>query len=616
MRLPRAIVRWPSSAKLVGADAQCVDAVSVIKRLRFRPRWTTLAAFLRTHTAERDLVSKLPPPPIAQGTVINDRYDIRQSLGKGGMGEVFLAFDRSTQQTVALKVVREESRMPGDDEALRQELLHARSVSHPNVCRVHDLAPSTWGPILVMEQIPGQTLHTHIRRRKAQGGYTADEFRKIASEICAGLAAIHAQGLVHGDLKPGNVMVTDDKAVILDFGFAQERARASARRPGAPPDGGTPNYMSPERLRSGGASADDDVYAMALTLWEMWTCRVPEPGYKPRAKSMRSQIMFDVPSGLSIDEVKQVFRGLSEDPNMRPQARHMRFFNPTQLTTSPILVPRERLDPGPPPGRGQTGTFTPGAQALLVTYATNAPEIVGQMLPLDRPVLTLGRRADQDLVVPEATVSGAHAVLRWQAGSWLIEDQGSTNGSYADHNYDRRTQVALMHGGEAQVGELRVKLVSFTVDSPQHRRARQYLGRRDGLTGLLIRDHLLKAIDEEGHFADWAESPMQVARYELRGPNRQVSERPTILEMLALRRAAQRIVELTEVLLINLSPVVAGRTGPLTFGVSMVGPSLDEARHVVEQAVAQVRGALPETLDLGATIVKGEFGRPGRTLLD
>jgi eukaryotic-like serine/threonine-protein kinase len=561
-------------------------------------------------------VTKTSPAPITSGTVVNDRYDIRQSLGKGGMGEVFLAFDRSTQQTVALKVVREESRMPGDDEALRQELLHARSVSHPNVCRVHDLAPSLWGPILVMEQIPGQTLHTHIRRRKAQGGYTSDEFRKIASEVCAGLAAIHAQGLVHGDLKPGNVMVTDSKAVILDFGFAQERARASARRPGAPPDGGTPNYMSPERLRNGGASADDDVYAMALTLWEMWTCRVPEPGYKPRGKPMKQQIMFDVPSGLSIDEVKQIFRGMNEDPVMRPQARHMRFFNPTQLTTSPIQVPRERLDPGPPPGRAQTATFSPGAQSLLVTYATNAPEIVGQLLPLDKPLLTVGRRGDQDQVVPEATVSGAHAVLRWQGGSWLIEDLGSTNGSYADHNYDRKTQVALMHGGEAQVGELRVKLVSFSADSPQHKRARQYLAKRDGLTGLLVREHLMKAIDEEGYFADWAEAPMQVARYELRGPNRQVSERPTILEMLALRRAAQRIIELTEMLLLSLTPVVAGRTGPLKFVISMVGPTLDEARHVVEQVVAQVQGMLPETLELGATIVKGEPGRPGRTLID
>src|SRR6201994_3900306 len=120
--------------------------------------------------------------PIVTGTVINDRYEIRQSLGKGGMGEVFLAYDRTTQQPEALKIVREEARMPGDDEALRQELLLARSVSHPNVCRVHDLASSPYGPILVMEYIAGQTLHTHIRRRKAQGGYTADEFRKIASE--------------------------------------------------------------------------------------------------------------------------------------------------------------------------------------------------------------------------------------------------------------------------------------------------------------------------------------------------------------------------------------------------------------------------------------------------
>src|SRR4051812_37229140 len=299
------------------------------------------------------------PPPISHGTVINDRYEIRQSLGKGGMGEVFLAFDRSTQQPVALKIVREEAKMPGDDEAMRQELLHARSVSHPNVCRVHDLAPSTFGPILVMEHIAGQTLHTHIRRKKAQGGYKQDEFRKIASEICAGLAAIHAQGLVHGDLKPGNVMVTDDKAVILDFGFAQERARVSSRRPGAPPDGGTPNYMSPERLRSGGASADDDVYAMALTLWEMWTCRVPKPGEQPRARPMRSQIMFDVPSGLSISEVKQIFRGMNDDPQMRPQARQMRFWNPAQRTTGAIELPRERLDPGPPLGRGPAATFTP-----------------------------------------------------------------------------------------------------------------------------------------------------------------------------------------------------------------------------------------------------------------
>jgi serine/threonine-protein kinase len=560
--------------------------------------------------------------PLTHGTVVNDRYEIRQSLGKGGMGEVFLAYDRTTQQPVALKIVREESRMPGDDEALRQELLLARSVGHPNVCRVHDLASSPYGPILVMEHITGQTLHSHIRRKKAQGGYTADEFRRIAHDVASGVAAIHQQGLVHGDLKPGNVMVTTNtdgsfgKAMVLDFGFAKERARASARRPGAPPDGGTPNYMSPERIRSGGASPEDDVYALGLTLLEMWTCRVPEPGYKPRAKTMRQQIMFDVPAGLSIDEIKQVFRCLSEDAQQRLPARHLRFFNPVSMTTNPIQVPRERLDPGPPPGRASSQSFSPGSQALLVTFATNANQYVGELISLEKPLVTIGRRSDNDVVVPEATVSGQHAQLKWQNATWIVDDANTTNGTYVDFTYERRKSVNLMHSGEVQLGELRMKLVTFQRDSASHKRAQSYLAKRDGLTGLLQRDQVLRALDEEAAFAEWVEAPLTVARYELRGPNRLVSERPTILEMLALRRAATRVVELTDMLLLSLIAVTAGRTGPLRFCVAMVGPGQQEARNLVEQVVGQVQGMLPDGLDLGATIARYEKGVIARTLVD
>ncbi len=561
-------------------------------------------------------------PPLTSGTIVNDRYEIRQSLGKGGMGEVFLAYDRTTQQPVALKIVREESRMPGDDEALRQELLLARSVSHPNVCRVHDLAASPYGPILVMEHITGQTLHSHIRRKKAQGGYTADEFRRIAHDVASGVAAIHQQGLVHGDLKPGNVMVTTNqdggfgKAIVLDFGFAKERARASARRPGAPPDGGTPNYMSPERIRSGGASPEDDVYALGLTLLEMWTCRVPEPGYKPRAKTMRQQIMFDVPSGLSIDEIKQVFRCLSDDAQQRLPARHLRFFNPVTMTTNPIQVPRERLDPGPPPGRAASQSFAPGSQSLLVTFATNANQYVGELIGLDKPMVTIGRRADNDVVVPEATVSGQHAQLKWQNATWIVDDASTTNGTYVDFTYERRKNVNLMHSGEVQLGELRLKLVTFAKESANHKRAQAYLAKRDGLTGLLLREQVLRALDEEAAFADWVEAPLTVARYELRGPNRLVSERPTILEMLALRRAATRVVELTDMLLLSLIAVTAGRTGPLRFCVAMVGPGQQEARNLVEQVVGQVQGMLPDGLDLGATIARYERGVIARSLVD
>ena len=140
--------------------------------------------------------------------------------------------------------------MPGDDEALRQELLLARSVSHPNVCRVHDLAPSPYGPILVMEHITGQTLHTHIRRKKAQGGYTADEFRRIAHEVARASPRSTRRASSTATSSPATSWsrrtrtASFGKAIVLDFGFAKERARAQRARPGAPPDGGTPNYMA------------------------------------------------------------------------------------------------------------------------------------------------------------------------------------------------------------------------------------------------------------------------------------------------------------------------------------------------------------------------------------
>jgi serine/threonine-protein kinase len=374
--------------------------------------------------------------------------------------------------------------------------------------------------------------------------------------------------------------------------------------------------MAPERIRSGGASPEDDVYALGLTLWEMWTCRVPEPGYKPRAKPMRQQIMFDVPAGLSIDETKQIFRCLADDPQQRLPARHLRFFNPVTLTTNPIQVPRERLDPGPPPGRNASTTFTPKAQGLLATYATNAPEFVGELVGLDKPSFTIGRRTDNDFVVPEATASGQHAQFRWQNGTWIVEDLGSTNGTYVDHTYERKKTVNLMHGGEVQLGELRFKLVAFAADSPGHKRARAYLAKRDGLTGLLIRDHLLKALDEEAQFADWVDTPLHVARYELRGPNRLVSDRPTILEMLAFRRAAIRVLELTDMLLLSLIAVTAGRSGPLRFCVAMVGPQQQEARNLVEQVVGQVQGMLPEGLELVASNAAYAPGTNVRSLVD
>src|SRR5690606_35396962 len=137
-----------------------------------------------------------------------------------------------------------------------------------------------------------------------------------------------------------------------------------------------------------------------------------------------------------------------------------------------------------------------------------------------------------------------------------------------------------------------------------------------GLTGLLHRQHLLKSFAEDLAFARWTGTPLSVARYQIRGPNRHVSDRPTILEMLALRRVAQRVVELTEMMMISMVPATAGRVGPLKFAVGMTGPGVEEARHVVEQVVAQVQGLMPDSLDLVASVVRADPNEPVDTLLD
>src|SRR5690606_34195154 len=256
------------------------------------------------------------------------------------------------------------------------------------------------------------------------------------------------------------------------------------------------------------------------------------------------------------------------------------------------------------------------AQALLVTFCTNATDAPGLLIPLNQPTVTVGRRADQDVVLPEATVSGHHAVMRWQAGTWLVEDVGSTNGSFADHSYERKKRLSLLHGAEAQLGECRVKLVSFANGSAQHERAKLYLARHDGLTGLLQREPFLRALAEEVAFAKWPGSSAPRRRSRTGGPTRAASERPTILEMLALRRVATRIVELTEMMMIAMIPAVAGRTGHLKFAIGMMGPGIDEARAIVEQVVAQVQGLMPDTLDLDASVVRRDPDHPGEQLLD
>jgi serine/threonine-protein kinase len=325
--------------------------------------------------------------------------------------------------------------------------------------------------------------------------------------------------------------------------------------------------------------------------------------------------MFDIPSMLSSDELRPIFSGLHEDPFLRPPARRMRFFDPTPPSTGRIVRPREQLHPGSPLGLAERQRFNPDAQALLVTCASHAPDTVGTLLPLRKDTIKVGRRADQDLYLGDTTVSGEHAILRWREGSWVVQDLGSTNGTFSDAGSRRHAAFSLRHGAELQVGECRLMLVSFQPDSPEHQRARRYLETYDGLTGLLAREPLKIALDEDGLLAEWAGLPMQVARFRLR-PLPGAPAPSAIMEMLEMRRAARRAIDQTELLLLSLVPLVSGRVAPLDFVASIVGLTADDAQDVVDQVIAQSQPGSAGSLQLTASLVRHVPGRPAQALIE
>jgi serine/threonine-protein kinase len=196
------------------------------------------------------------------GTLLGGRYRIVGRLGRGGMGEVFRADDLKLGQPVALKFLPPEvDRDPARLTQLHTEVRMARQVSHPNVCRVYDIDEVDGHTFLSMEYVDGEDLASLLKR---VGRFPEERGLEIARQICAGLAAAHERGVVHRDFKPANVMIDGTgKVRITDFGLAGlsgETIRA-----------GTPAYMAPEQLAGGEVTAQSDIYALGLVLYELFT---------------------------------------------------------------------------------------------------------------------------------------------------------------------------------------------------------------------------------------------------------------------------------------------------------------------------------------------------------
>ena len=211
---------------------------------------------------------------LADGTVLSDRYRLVRLLGVGGMGMVYLAHDNQLDLEVALKVLRTGG---GENEIqlerFRSELVLARQISHRNVVRIHDIGQSGALWYITMDFVDGESLK-HVL--DLEHGLDAARATSIAADLADALAEAHHAEVVHRDVKPANVLISNDRAYLTDFGIARSIHADGLTRAGEVI--GTLNYLSPEQARGAPVDGRADIYALGLLLFEMLTGRRPFTG--------------------------------------------------------------------------------------------------------------------------------------------------------------------------------------------------------------------------------------------------------------------------------------------------------------------------------------------------
>lgn len=257
-----------------------------------------------------------------QGSVVDNRYDIVRPLGSGGMGEVYLARDRTLGRDVALKILR--SQFAGDRESaerFKREALSAARLSHPSIVQVYDRGDTEDGSsYIAMEFVPGGTLKERITE---EGPLDARLAASYGYQVADALGAAHAKGIVHRDIKPQNVLITaPGQAKVADFGIARAASAAGDAHTQTGTVMGTAGYMSPEQALGLPATPKSDLYSLGIVLYETVTGVLPFTADNPIAVSMKhvneaprppKELNPAVPEGMNA----VIMKLLSKDPEDR-----------------------------------------------------------------------------------------------------------------------------------------------------------------------------------------------------------------------------------------------------------------------------------------------------------
>jgi serine/threonine protein kinase len=257
---------------------------------------------------------------ITEQGILAGRYRLQRRVGGGGMGAVWEAYDQELDRPVAIKIP--DRSLAADEsfvERFRREARSAGRLSHPNVAQVYDYGMDDGQPYLVMELVPGETLASRLAR---EGPLPSEDARRIAAGVADALHAAHEGGVVHRDVKPGNIMLTPEGGVkVMDFGIAA--AAADGRMTGTGQVLGTPAYMAPEQAAGKGATPASDVYALGVVLYEMLAGRAPFAG--DTALAVASAHLHRDPEPLQTaapeadpEAVEAVNSAMAKDPADRP----------------------------------------------------------------------------------------------------------------------------------------------------------------------------------------------------------------------------------------------------------------------------------------------------------
>ncbi len=209
------------------------------------------------------------------GSVLGGRYRLVELLGQGGMATIYRATDGQLGRDVAIKILRPEyGRDPDFVARFRMEAQSIASLNSPNIVAVHDFGMDPAGPFIVMDYVDGEDLSTLLRRN---GPLTPSQAARIAAEVARALAAAHARGIIHRDIKPGNILLAQGgRVLVTDFGIARAVAEAQMTLPGTTL--GSVQYMSPEQARGESATERSDLYSLGVVLFEMLAGRRPFEG--------------------------------------------------------------------------------------------------------------------------------------------------------------------------------------------------------------------------------------------------------------------------------------------------------------------------------------------------